>query len=178
MNYEFHVLTGDVIDTTQRSDTHVSGSGSVSGYSGNVSGSTSISSIVVITRDVFVKADNGSEHALKFRGDMAFQVGNKISVFGVRSKGLVAKFSRTDRLAFFRVYNHATRQEFTQNDQGLLKGEDDPTMFLWGLLLTLFGGIGLPLVGWAIWRAIKAKGRRKRLVEEYRQLLEPIKAAA
>lgn len=72
-DYTLNVLSGTVINTDTRSDTHVYGTGSHA----NGQGHSSVSSYVTVTKDVWIRGLSGKEYCLKF-GDIAIREGNII----------------------------------------------------------------------------------------------------
>lgn len=70
----FTTVSGEVLDTQQRSDTVVSGSGSVSGGYG----STTITSQVNVTRDIWIKDKNGIETHLQYGFEIPVRTGHKL----------------------------------------------------------------------------------------------------
>lgn len=88
--YHFLAITGTIVATDQRSDTHISGHTNVSVNDGRGSGSHSISSEVKVVRDVWFKQENGEEHHVRMNRDMPMRPGHKvalIAVGGPRIKG-------------------------------------------------------------------------------------------
>ena len=88
--YHFMAITGTIVATDQRSDTHISGHTNVSVNDGRGSGSHSISSEVKVVRDVWFKQENGQEHHVRMHRDMPMRPGHQvalIAVGGSRIKG-------------------------------------------------------------------------------------------
>lgn len=93
------VITGEVLGTEQRSDTHVSGGGSTYTVGNSVQGSTNISSNVIVTRNIRLKTQDGGLHDIQLQGDFPLSTGDRLSIFAINDH-------------YYRVYNHTTRQEF------------------------------------------------------------------
>lgn len=72
----FTTVSGEVLDTQQRSDTVVSGSGSVSGGYGT----TNITSQVNVTRDIWIKDKNGIETHLQYGFEIPVRTGHKLVI--------------------------------------------------------------------------------------------------
>src|SRR3546814_817167 len=86
--YEFEVLSGTVLSTDQRSDTHVSGSGNMAVIQGTGTGSHQIHSTVTVTRDIWVKDDLDNEHHLRYSQDLPVREGQKIYNFSLTGPSL------------------------------------------------------------------------------------------
>lgn len=96
---EIKAVTGEVLSTEQRSDTHVSGGGSTYSLGTAVQGSTSIRSTVVVTRNIRLKTQDGRQHDLQLEADFPLAQGDKLSVFIVNG-------------GYYLVHNHTTGLEF------------------------------------------------------------------
>lgn len=81
--YHFMAITGAIVATDQRSDTHVSGQTNVSVSDGRGSGSHSISSSVNVVRDVWFKQENGEEHHVRIHRDMPMRPGHLVALIAV-----------------------------------------------------------------------------------------------
>ncbi|MDR6433529.1 hypothetical protein [Brucella pseudogrignonensis] len=81
--YHFMAITGAIVATDQRSDTHVSGQTNVSVNDGRGSGSHSISSSVNVVRDVWFKQENGEEHHVRIHRDMPMRPGHLVALIAV-----------------------------------------------------------------------------------------------
>lgn|SRR3546814_567471 len=86
--YEFEVLSGTVLSTDQRSDTHVSGSGNMAVIQGTGTGSHQIHSTVTVTRDIWLKDDLDNEHHLRYSQDLPVREGQKIYNFSLTGPSL------------------------------------------------------------------------------------------
>lgn len=81
--YHFMAITGSVVATDQRSDTHVSGHTNVSVYNGRGNGTHSISSSVNVVRDVWFKQENGEEHHVRIHRDIPMRPGHQVALIAV-----------------------------------------------------------------------------------------------
>ncbi len=72
----FRVIDGTIIDTAARSDTYVSGGGSVSNGSGNVS----VSSSVVVSNDFWVRFEGGERHYTISGNVIALRSGSRVRI--------------------------------------------------------------------------------------------------
>jgi hypothetical protein len=190
------VLTGDVVDTSQQTATHVTGNVRVaSDPGGHVSGSGEMSSTVVVTRDVFLRDEGGKEHELAFRSfnnGIRLRAGHKVSVFGVES-ALVPAHAGGTRVPYM-MYNHTTSTQSRVVPVDILGGMK--TGLIWAaavalvLLVALIGsgysqpevlfgavfflGAPLLLVGAVYGALVLSPSRMRRLANEYRRLAQPI----
>ncbi len=92
-HYTFDVTSATVLKTSRWSDTYVSGSGSqsVGGYGGHVSGggSMSIDSRVIQNNEVWFQIDDGGEYQYIFSGDqanVALREGQRVSFIDCRDE--------------------------------------------------------------------------------------------
>lgn len=77
--YDLNVHSGVVIKCETRSDTYVSGSGRSSSYKGYGSGSTTISSKVVVTKEIWIRTASGSEQRYNME-DLAVNNGHIVHI--------------------------------------------------------------------------------------------------
>jgi hypothetical protein len=85
--YEMLVLSGTVVGTDQRSDTRISGAGSID----RGRGSMTIRSSVTVVRDVWLKEPSGQEHHFRFYRDVPVRQGQDVHIVCVRGPGLAPK---------------------------------------------------------------------------------------
>ncbi|MCX2697420.1 hypothetical protein [Ochrobactrum chromiisoli] len=81
--YHFMAITGKIIATDQRSDTHVSGQTNVSVNNGTGSGSHSIHSSVKVVRDVWFKQENDQEQHVRIHRDLPMRPGHQVALIAV-----------------------------------------------------------------------------------------------
>ena len=79
----FRALSGVVIKREQRSDTHVTGSGSSSSYGGYGGGNTTIQSTIKVTTNIWIRGASGAEHHLQFKQDMPAIEGNVVHLVDI-----------------------------------------------------------------------------------------------
>lgn len=138
--YYFSAISGTVVSTESRSDTHVRGSGSVNTYQGTGGGSTRISSNVVITRDIWVVDDQGKEMNWRYNSDIPVRQGHRIhSITPYRDKVQYPEMY---------LYNSSTDQLWTFHHEQDLMNQENPLAKLlrWGFnagVLYLLGAITL-----------------------------------
>jgi len=170
------VMSGNLLETSERSDTHVHGSGSTSGVGGHVTGTVSISSDVIVTRNAYLKMDNGRERVFQFKEDIPMRAGNRITVFGVKSQRM--KHPETDGVAIYAVYNHQTDEWRSINHLDLVKGEPlDGSLFWFGFLAIFAYGLGLLFLAALILPYRKARRQANAIESEVRRALPQIRAA-
>ena len=76
--YPLRILTGSVIDTNARSDTHVSGGGSYT--SGNRTHVSAVTSHVEITQNLWLRCASGKERHLEFKTDFPVRAGHVLQI--------------------------------------------------------------------------------------------------
>ena len=84
--FGFSCLSGEVIDTQQRSDSYTTGSSRtvvVDGYGG---GGGHVSTDVVVSRDIWLRDRAGDEHHLPVQADQPIRVGQRIAVISLRAE--------------------------------------------------------------------------------------------
>jgi hypothetical protein len=158
----------EVVATDVRSDTHVSGGGHVYGSGGYVIGSSSTSSKVAITRNVWFRRPDGSEGHWAFRFDLPVRAGHHLQLLtlsGPRTARYVGRDTsgKKDRYEFAERVGMSVRIEETadvyklgafRSDGSLHAVELEPHdtwtdwALVWGVLLLLFYGIGAILLAW------------------------------
>lgn len=74
----FAVVSGVVLDTDQRSETHVHGHGSSMTWKGSGGGSMSVSSHTTVQRDIWLQEPDGKEHHLRFNFDLPVRAGQTL----------------------------------------------------------------------------------------------------
>ena len=82
--FRFSALTGEVIDTQQRSDSYTTGSSRtvvVDGYGG---GGGHVSTNVVVSRDIWLRTASGDEHHVRVQADLPIRIGQRIAVISLR----------------------------------------------------------------------------------------------
>jgi hypothetical protein len=92
---DFFRITGEVIDSEKRSETHVhggGGGGEISGWGGSVTGKinpVSISSSTTLHHNVWIKTEDGSEKNISLPGnrDVPLRIGHKITIVLALFKG-------------------------------------------------------------------------------------------
>lgn len=146
----FEVLSGTVLETSQRSDTHVSGSGYTSGYvangSGMVSGRSSMSSTTTIARDIWLKDDSGQEHHVRLDSDVPIRPGSRIHITTLRlpNSGKVT----------YSVLNENTREWYYPDGKMTLKDTSSSSfwrlifVFALGFTLIMIAGQLIPVLKW------------------------------
>jgi hypothetical protein len=88
------LISGKVAGTDQRSDTRVYGSGytsSVVGSGGYVSGgggSTQISSVVTVQRDIYLKDESGEEHHIRIQRDVPVRMDHSVVLIYIEGNGI------------------------------------------------------------------------------------------
>jgi hypothetical protein len=107
--YTLQILSGVVVDTETRSDTHVYGGGN----------NRAVSSYVEITKDIWIKGKSGKEYRYQF-GDMPVRAGHVVHVGLIDDKVVI--FWNRDKYWFIGDY------EFIQLHKGL-------SVTLWLLVL-------------------------------------------
>jgi hypothetical protein len=76
--YPLRILTGSVIDTNARSDTHVTGGGSY--VSGNRTHVSEVRSHVEITQNLWLQCASGMERHLEFKTDFPVRAGHVLQI--------------------------------------------------------------------------------------------------
>lgn len=89
--YRFTAITGTIVATDQRSDTHVNGHTNISVNNGRGSGSHAISSSVNVVRDVWFKQENGQEHHVRIHRDMPMRPGHQVALIVVSGPRIEGK---------------------------------------------------------------------------------------
>ncbi len=79
-NVRFYAVSGEVLDTEQRSDTYVSGQTTGATYKGTGGVTGHVTSKVVVQRDIWVKTDDGKEDHFRFEQDIPCRTGQRITV--------------------------------------------------------------------------------------------------
>lgn len=104
--------TGEVMGSSKRSETHVSGGGSVRDGSGSVS----VSSWVTVKHDFFIKQANGEEYPIQMSGlDIPLRDGQNVSMIYVAKKNV-------DRGYVGRLVNYSANKFYnTEKARRLLK---------------------------------------------------------
>ena len=118
LQHHFTAVSGTVLSTESRSDTHVSGHGSMSVYNGSGGGSSYISSDVVITRDIWVTTDEGKEANWRYNIDIPVRQGQRLHSItpfrgGTRYNEMFLYNSTTENYRTFYTYKElmaATRR--------------------------------------------------------------------
>ena len=82
----FTALQGTVIDTDQRSDSYTSGSGRTIMVDGSGGGSSSLSTEVLVSRDIWVEDRSGREHHVRITADVPVRSGQDIAVITCRGE--------------------------------------------------------------------------------------------
>lgn len=150
----FESLTGEVIDTEQRSDTYTSGSSRTIVIDGTGGGSGHVSSTVVVHRDIWMRTANGHERHVRLQADLPIRVGQRIAILSVRAR---KPSTRREVDAVTSVYAPSTDTFWTIRKLGdistLLSLPKWSRMQIYGILLlwaaalgACFIAIGIPLV--------------------------------
>lgn len=114
----FSILSGMVLDTDQRSDTHVTGSGSVFVYKGIGTGQSKVNSTVEVNRDIWIKDDEDKEHHLRFNFDLPIRKDQRLSKISLSGSNLSTEIIEMS------IYNHNTQDwSWTQGNKILAKPE-------------------------------------------------------
>jgi len=161
----------EVVATDVRSDTHVSTSGHVYGSGGYVIGSSSTSSAVLITRNIWFRRDDGSEGHWMFRFDLPVRVGHHLRLLTLSGPRTVRYAGRDpngkkDTYEAVSTVGLGARIEETGDVYKLGAFGSDGSLYaveleahdtwtdwalVWGVLLLLFYSIGaILLLWWAI----------------------------
>lgn len=106
--YTLKALSGVVLDSTQRSDTHVSGSGSSLSYNGSGGGNMHVSSTVVVTSNFWMRGKSGKEYHLQYSRDIPARAGNVIHIVSCSGKEIPSR-------DIF-IYNSATEELYFVGD--------------------------------------------------------------
>ena len=99
--YELSSEIVEVLDTDVRSDTHVQGSGFISGssnqYGGHISGASSVSSTISVTRNIWYRRADGSEGHWRADSDIPVRVGHRLRFFRLSGPRVVKWIGRNDK---------------------------------------------------------------------------------
>lgn len=124
--------TGEVHEAGKRSETHVSGGGTVGGSTPT---NVHISSTTTVHDDIFIVDSAGKEHSFQLVDfDVAVRNGNRITITHAIREG-------KDSGPYFLVQNHSTSQQFF-SDSALKKVVRPP---VWLTLLIAIGGTAVLL---------------------------------
>ena len=82
----FTVLEGIVVGTDQRSDSYTSGSGRTLVIDGTGGGSSSVSTEVVVSRDIWIKDRGGQEHHVRISADVPVRAGQEVAFINGRGE--------------------------------------------------------------------------------------------
>jgi len=121
-----HAYGGEVLDTDQRSDTYVHGSGSSMIYKGSGGGSTNISSSVVVNRDIWLKDIEGKEIHVRLNLDLPIRKGQIVYLFD---------FDTGKKRWTPLLYNYSTKEKFILKKEATFEFFTD---FSWGRYFRIF----------------------------------------
>ena len=192
----FTALQGTVIGTDQRSDSYTSGSGRTIVVYGSGGGTSSLSTEVVISRDIWVRDQGGREHHVRITADVPVRTGQDIAAITCRgevampqgpvhaAEGLIAVFVLPTNTAYpVLPLADLAGQLATKPLRAAAKVRAAAAWLVSLLLIPVFA-IGIGLVAILLIRAaLKAKQRRARqqviktgIQAEYQRLLDMLHA--
>lgn len=184
----FHADTGVVLNANQRSDTYVSGSGNSSSVAGYGGGSTSISSVVVVTSDIWIRDASGKELRLRFNRDVPVREGNIVHAVYVAEAG---SNDALDNL-YVMFYNGTTRECFRpRKEVGKTLLKDTAPAYLLTFLITMVVsavigvstirghdigssllGMFFGFLGWCFYAAVSGETKKKKAYDTLDQVFK------
>ncbi len=152
--FRFSALSGEVIDTEQRSDSYTTGSSRTVVIDGTGGGGGHVSTTVVVSRDIWLRDAAGQEHHVRVQQDLPIRAGQRIAFLSLRAARPVTK-RKVDSL--MSVYTPSTDtywkvRELAEVAKTLSQPDWSATaslglLLLWGVsLLLCLAGVGVPIV--------------------------------
>lgn len=169
-----NVLSGEVVGTDQRSDTHVYGGGSISGVGGNVHGSTSVSSVVVVQRDLWLRDDAGREHEFRFTVDLPLRASHRVHIIQLEGPEVLAHQARSIYLS---AYNESVNKEAWLARDNFLRWGAKAEMLRAFWFLIVACGIGLIFVFMSLSERSRNKRAEQAVVRELDLLIADLRRA-
>lgn len=181
MTFRVLSLSGDVIETEQRSDSYTTGSSRTVVIDGTGGGSGQVDTTVVVNRDVWLRDDAGHEHHVRVQAGLPIRIGQRIAflsleasrpVTGQKVHGLVSVYTpSTDTYWKIQTLDEIAK---TLSEPKWEAAESLGILLLWIVSLGLcLIGIGIPIVITLVviwWR--RAKKHRRHAT----QILEALQA--
>ena len=171
----FTALQGTVIGTDQRSDSYTSGSGRTIVVDGSGGGTSSLSTEIVVSRDIWVKDRSGREHHVRITADVPVRTGQDIAVITCRGEvampqgpvhgadGLIAVYVLPTNTAYPVLPLADLAGQLAARPLGAAAKIRAAAAWLVSLLLVPVFAIGIGLLAILIIRAaLKGKRRRAR----------------
>ena len=178
--FDFHVLSGEVVGTDQRSDSYTTGSSRTVIYEGTGGGGGHVETEVVVNRDIWLRDGGGHEHHVRVNADIPVRVGQHVAVAYLEAKRAASdrSFDRlvsvhvltTDRYTVVRPFaaiaRYMVERAWTQVDK---------IKFVLAFIIALglcFVVVGIPLViGLFVWLHLRER-KLKALAAELAAALE------
>lgn len=107
LKYRFDTLSGTVLETDQRSDSHVFGGGATVVQNGSGGGGVAITTKVEVVRDIWIKDEAGAEHHLRLNSDIPVRTGNMIHFITLKGEHLKGDSGGGRPMA---LYNSTSRE--------------------------------------------------------------------
>ena len=178
--FRFSALSGEVIETEQRSDSYTTGSSRTVVIDGTGGGGGHVSTTVVVSRDIWLRDATGHEHHVRVQQDLPIRAGQRIAILSLQAARPLTK-RKIDGLVS--VYAPSTDTYWkVRKLEGVAKTLSEPDwsaaaslglLLLWGAsLLLCLAGIGIPIV---IALAVVWWMRAKKHKQDAVQILDALK---
>ena len=179
--FRFSALSGEVIDTEQRSDSYTTGSSRTVVIDGTGGGGGHVSTTVVVSRDIWLRDATGHEHHVRVQADLPVRAGQWLAILYLQATRPSTK-RKVDSLVSVYMPSTDTYWKVLELEE-VAKTLSTPTwsmtafvclVALWVVSLFLcLAGVGIPIV---IALAVVWWKRAKKHKQEAAGILDALKA--
>ncbi|MDR3436038.1 hypothetical protein [Telmatospirillum sp.] len=153
-DWKFHVLSATVLQTDQRSDTHIRGGGGTVVIDGTGGGMTKIISHVEIVRDIWLRTNDGNDHHIRINKDVPLRAGHRILYFALEGRHLYEKDKKIDKI-HYAIYDENVNKIWNLHDDDYIRYNNFCINFMgalslpFGFMAKTYGATWIVLL--AIW---------------------------